>query len=306
LAVALVILGGLAYFVDLDAVWREIRACRMRWVLLGAVAHYATYPVRGVRWRRCLKYLPLKCGNVRFGLLVFFYNAVDNVVPAKLGDVYGAHLARINCGVSRSTAIGSLVFARMLDAWLVLAMAFSASWVLFGAHLPRSVSWALVGGGGIALAATLVMLVFFLLKRVLPAWVPDRIRPMIQDFQTGMWPRASELVPIALLSLAVWALETLWVFLLLKGFGLPTDFCEMVFLTAVPLLASAVPITPAGAGLVEITLFSCLRVVGVASPTAASVTVLNRAMDYWLHILLGLMIWVARKRIGLRTYREMT
>lgn len=226
------------------------------------------------------------------------------MVPAKLGDVYGAHLARINCGVSRSTAIGSLVFGRMVDAWVVLLMALTASWFLFGDHLPRSVSWALIGGGVIALTATFVMLTFFVLKRTLPGWIPEKIGRMIRDFQTGMWPRAAELLPIAFLTVLIWALETLWIFFLLRAFGLTPGFPAVVFLTMVPLLASAVPLTPSGAGLVEITLFTCLRVVGVASPTAASVTVLNRAIDYWLHIVLGLGVWGLRDRIGLRTYRE--
>jgi uncharacterized membrane protein YbhN (UPF0104 family) len=72
----------------------------------------------------------------------------------------------------------------------------------------------------------------------------------------------------------------------------------------IPLLASAFPLTPAGAGVVEITLYSCLRVVGVASPIAASLTVVNRFIDYWLHIALGVVTWALRRFIGLRTWRD--
>jgi hypothetical protein len=63
-------------------------------------------------------------------------------------------------------------------------------------------------------------------------------------------------------------------------------------------------LTPAGAGVVEITLYSCLRVVGVASPIAASLTVVNRFIDYWLHIALGVITWALRRFIGLRTWRD--
>ena len=54
----------------------------------------------------------------------------------------------------------------------------------------------------------------------------------------------------------------------------------------------------------ELTLFTCLRLVGVASPVAASVTVVNRLIDYWLHIVLGVLIWAIRHVIGLRTWNE--
>ena len=88
IAVAIFILVFAATFVDLKEVWRQIAACDKRFVLLGSLAHYATYLVRGMRWRRCLIHLPIKAGNSKFGLLVFFYNFIDNLVPAKLGDVY--------------------------------------------------------------------------------------------------------------------------------------------------------------------------------------------------------------------------
>jgi ABC-type microcin C transport system permease subunit YejB len=55
---------------------------------------------------------------------------------------------------------------------------------------------------------------------------------------------------------------------------------------------------------VEITLFSCLRVVGVSSPIAGSLTVVNRFIDYFLHIGLGVVTWAIRRVIGLRTWRD--
>jgi uncharacterized protein (TIRG00374 family) len=72
----------------------------------------------------------------------------------------------------------------------------------------------------------------------------------------------------------------------------------------IPLLASAFPFTPSGAGVVEITLFSCLRVVGVSIPIAGSLTVVNRFIDYWLHIGLGVLTWSIRRVIGLHSWRD--
>jgi uncharacterized protein (TIRG00374 family) len=127
---------------------------------------------------------------------------------------------------------------------------------------------------------------------------------MIQAFHTGMWPRPKELLPIAALTIIIWGLETLWIFCLVLAFNLQIGPAEAIFLTMIPLLASAFPLTPAGAGVVEITLYSCLRVVGVASPIAGSLTVVNRFIDYWLHIVLGVITWALRRFIGLRTWRD--
>ena len=305
IGIAGVILIFAATMVDLKQIWREIEACDKRYVILGALAHYATYLVRGMRWRRCLIHLPVRAGSIKFGLLVFFYNFVDNLVPAKLGDLYAAHLARINFKIRRSAALGSIVFLRMLDAWIILSLASLVCWVLFADHLPKAVVWSLIGGGLIAVGATSVMVVFFVFKRKLPGWMPEKIQHMIQAFHTGMWPRPKELFPIAVLSLVMWALETVWIFSLLQAFGIPFGLTEAVFLTMIPLLASAFPITPSGAGVVEITLYSCLRVLDLSSPIAASLTVVNRFLDYWLHIALGVLTWSIRRVIGLRTWRDL-
>lgn len=306
LAIAGVILVGFAALLDPKEIWREVIAANKNLLLLGALAHYATYPVRGLRWRRSLIHFPVQGGAGKFGLIVFFYNFVDNLVPAKLADLYAAHLARINCGVRRSAALGSIVFLRTADAWTILLLAFGASWVLFSATMAPSVVWTLAVGGIIAIGTTSVMLVFIFLRKSSLTWLPAKAEEMVHAFHTGMWPKTSEITPIAMLTLLVWALETLWVFVLLLAFGVTPSFAEAVFLTMVPILASTFPLTPSGAGLVELTLFSCLRVIGIASPVAVSITVANRLIDYWLHIILGVLIWAIRHVIGLRTWNEVS
>jgi len=304
LGIAGVVLIGLTTYLDPKEIWREVIAANKKFLFLGALAHYATYPVRGLRWRRSLMHFPVTGGVGKFGLIVFFYNFVDNLVPAKLVDLYAAHLARINFGVRRSAALGSIVFLRTADAWTVLLLACVASWVLFSATMAPTVVWTLVAGGIIAVAATSVILVFIFLKKSPLTWLPKKAREMVHAFHTGMWPNASEIVPIAMLTLVVWALETLWIFLLVMAFSVTLSFPEAVFLTMVPILASAFPLTPSGAGLVELTLFSCLRLVGVAAPVAVSLTVVNRLIDYWFHIIVGVLTWAIRHVIGLRTWNE--
>jgi uncharacterized protein (TIRG00374 family) len=294
----------LVSYVDLAQVWREVIATDKALLVLAAISHYATYPVRGARWKRCLNHVPLRCGNARFGLLVFFYNFVDNMVPAKLGDVYASHLARINCGIRRSAALGSIVFLRMVDAWMVLILAAAASWYLFSTAFPRPVAWALVIAFLIAIATTAVIVVFLVLKRSLPAWIPETVRQRISAFHTGMLPDPKEIVPLLFLTTVIWGMETMWLFLLARAFTVNLDAGEALFLTMIPVIVTAFPLTPSGAGAVELTLFGCLRLVGVAAPLAVSLTVVNRFIDFWLHIVLGALAWVFRRAIGLRTWKD--
>ena len=294
----------LVSYVDLAQVWREVVASNKALLLLAAISHYATYPVRGIRWRRSLSHVPHRCGYSRFGLLVFFYNFVDNVVPAKLGDVYASHLARINCGVRRSAALGSIVFLRMVDAWTVLILAAASSWYLFSTAFPRPVAWALVIAFLIAIATTAVIVVFLFLKRSLPAWMPEAVRQRIGAFHTGMLPHPKEIISLMLLTMTIWGMETTWLFLLARAFSVNLNAGQALFLTMIPVIVTAFPLTPSGAGAVELTLFGCLRLVGVAAAPAVSLTVVNRFIDFWLHIVLGALTWTFRRMFGLRTWKD--
>ena len=60
IAIAIIILTFTATMVDLRKIWHEIGASDKRFIVIGGLAHYATYIVRGIRWRRCLIHLPIK------------------------------------------------------------------------------------------------------------------------------------------------------------------------------------------------------------------------------------------------------
>jgi hypothetical protein len=70
----------------------------------------------------------------------------------------------------------------MVDARIVLIAAFAASWVLFSAKLPHPVFWIMVVWSIFAIGATSIILIFFLLKKTLPIWIPDKIKQMIRAF----------------------------------------------------------------------------------------------------------------------------
>ena len=304
LAITLAILLGLGAMLDIQETWRQVVACNKTLMVLGGLAHYVTYLVRGYRWQRCLAHVSSPCQWRMFGLLLFFANGVDNVVPGKLADVYAAHLARINCGVRRSTAMGALVFLRMVDAWVVLLLATLASWWLFATSLPRAVLWSLLLGVGVAGGVTLVLLAFVLSQMVPPTWLPARGQQIIHAFYAGMWPPPSQVGLILVLTSLIWGLESVWTVSLAAAFGLKVRLIQGIFLTMIPLLASALPLTPSGVGVVEVTMYSCLRLLDVSAATAASLTVVHRLIDYWLHIGAGALLWVFRRSIGLRTWLE--
>jgi len=309
LVVAYGAIGAMAYYsgVDFEDAWQKFIDADKRWALLGLLAHYATYYFRGARWKYVLGHTPKPASRAKYGLMVFFYNFVDNLVPAKLGDLYAAHLARINFGVRRSAALGSLLFLRMIDGWIVLGLAALSAWTVFAAEMPDLVFWALVFGAAFAVVASGAMVVFGILNRRMPSWVPERAERVIRDLRERMVPRRKHVIRVILFTAVIWVLEGLWIYWLCYGFGLRLGIVEVIFLTMIPLLASAVPITPSGIGFVEAALYTCLMTLpgaGVSKTLAVSITVVNRVIDYWLHLFLGALTWGFRYRLNLYSWRE--
>jgi uncharacterized protein (TIRG00374 family) len=198
----------------------------------------------------------------------------------------------------------------MIDGWIVLGLAAVSSWVLFADRMPALVFWALVFGVAFAVAASGIMIAFVVLNRRMPTWVPERVERMIRDFRGRMVPSKKRIVGIVIFTIIIWVLEGLWIYWLTYAFGLELGLAQIVFLTMIPLLASVVPITPSGAGFVEFTLYGCLLALpeptAISKAMAASITFLNRIIDYWLHIVLGIVIWGIRYRLGIYSWRERT
>ena len=234
LAVTFAFLIVLLLQLDVKEVWRELRNADPVLAILAAACHYATYPVRGTRWKKCLARLHPRASSRRFGLIVFFYNAVDNLVPAKLGDLYAAHLIRINLGLRRSAALGSIAFVRIVDLVVVLVLAGLSAWT-FVDVLPDTVLWTLGAGVGIFVLAIVALVATYLLHGRLPALIPEALRGSISSFFSGMVPRRRELFLIGWLTTLIWGLELAWIWLLAMSFGIELSFVELLFLTMIPL-----------------------------------------------------------------------
>src|SRR5262249_108795 len=156
----------------------------------------------------------------------------------------------------RSTAMGALVFVRMVDAWVVLLLAVLASWWLFAIGLPCAVLWSLWLGVCVVGGVILVPLACVLSTMALPPWIPALGQQMFRAFHIGMRPPSSQLGRIIVLTGFIWGLESVWTISLAAAFGVKVRLMQGIFLTMLPLLATALPLTPSGVGVVEVTMYS--------------------------------------------------
>lgn len=212
---------------------------------------------------------------------------VNNVVPARAGEVARAYALTKETRVSFPAALASLVVDRLFDAIVLLILAavalldpaFSAGATLAGRPVS---SFAL---GALALVAFLVvalyLLVFFpsrllrlfglLAGRISPV-VEARSRRMLETFIAGLSVLRSpgRFAAVFGWTLAHWLLNALGFWLAFRAVGITAPFSAAFFLQAFIALGTAVPALPGFFGVFEYMSVQGLAVYGVDQQQAAT------------------------------------
>ena len=108
---------------------RVLRTASPAWIAVMLVTTTIDIGARGARWRALLAPIaPLPYRRV-LGYTYIGYLA-NNVLPARLGELYRSHALGEGEGVSRTTVLGTVVVERVVDTVMVVAIAALAVVVL--------------------------------------------------------------------------------------------------------------------------------------------------------------------------------
>ncbi len=123
---------------DWGEVVRRIGEADLGFLALAFLAYYATFPVRGFRWRYVLSRSGVEIRLRDATEILFLSWFVNCLVPAKLGDLYRAYLLRGNFGASISRTVGTVFVERIADIIIIAALALSAGfWSFRGRSRPE-------------------------------------------------------------------------------------------------------------------------------------------------------------------------
>ncbi len=243
-----------------------LRARRWQTILEPAVAHVPMGPL----WRA-----------TAIGMMV------NNVVPARAGEVARAYALTKETRVPFPAALASLVVDRLFDAIVLLLLAaialldpaLSTGQTLAG----RPVSDFAVGSIGLVLVLVigLYLLVFFparvlslfgrVAARVSPK-VEARGRRILEAFITGLsvLRNPGRFAAVFAWTLAHWLLNALGFWLAFRAVGITAPFSAAFFLQAFIALGTAVPALPGFFGVFEYMSVQGLGVYGVGQQQAAT------------------------------------
>lgn len=319
IAIAIIIFAFRGLDISPQQIWDHMKGANKSLLLVGFGVFYLTFPLRAVRWNMLLKnaHVPMESGRKSWSsfpaLIEYIYLSwfANCIVPAKLGDAYRSYLIKQNAqgNVSFSTALGTIFAERLLDMLALFALLVVSGWFTFGAKLPGETRIVFAFG------ALLVVVILVILASM--RWLSPYIHKFLgsHEFLTsrsvhefyGRFEQAalrsfrpSILPNLIVLTAGVWLLEGFRLFFVIQALGqegLHLALPSIIFVALASSLLTALPLTPAGLGVLEGTVTAVLiKFFLVPQDLAAAVTFLDRLINFWSIILFGFIVYLLSKR----------
>jgi hypothetical protein len=277
-------------------------------LLLAAFAiFYVGFPLRGLRWTVLIRGTgyPLRVRDATE--IIFISWLVNCLVPAKLGDIYRAYLLKINSTVSLSRTFGTVFIERVLDLFAIVVLGLASGYWSFRGRLPGEVQIVFAIGVGVVvlLAAGLLTMRNFGRRVILALPLPRQVLEFYDRFEEGVFSAVGlrALPRLIIITGLIWATEAMRLFLVVEalGFeGVHLGISGAFFVALTGSLLTAVPLTPAGIGVVETGVVAVLTLVyGVSAPQALAITLVDRAISVLSIIVFGSIAYsISPKRRG--------
>lgn len=312
--VILVLVFRIALNINVGELVTAIGAANPWLLVLAFGIFYAGFPVRGLRWVVLLRGTGFRLATRDATEIIFLSWLVNCLVPAKLGDVYRAYLLKLNTAVSLTRTFGTVFIERVLDIIAIVVLGLAAGFWSFRSGLPEEIQ--IVGAFGVAVVIVLILGLLTLRnfgRRLLVRLpIPHRLLEIYDRFEEGVFLSvgARSLPTLIVLTGLVWATESLRLYFVVQALGFPDvalGLSGAVFVALIGSLLTAVPLSPAGLGVVELGVVGVLvTAYGIPLQEATTIALVDRAISVFSIIILGLVAYaVSSLRRGRGLHRPL-
>jgi uncharacterized protein (TIRG00374 family) len=274
-------------------------------VLAAFLVFYTGFPLRGLRWKSLLRGTGLRIPARHATEIILLSWLVNCVVPAKLGDVYRAYLLKINSTASLSRTFGTVFIERVLDLCAIALLGIAAGYWSFRDGLPPVIEVVFVIG--LIVVAVLIAGLFTMRnfgRRIITAmrFLPHAVLELYDRFEQGVFGAIGlrQLPILALLTGLIWMTEGFRLYFVIQALGFPDvsmGLSGAVFVALIGSLLTAVPLSPAGLGIVEAGVVGVLTVAyGVPLPEATAIALLDRVISVFSVIVFGSIAYALSKK----------
>jgi hypothetical protein len=255
LAISVAILLIIYAKIDFQGLLNVFQNCDRSWMMisLGMVI-----PITMFTARRLQKLIPQgkSLGFIEANRLILGASVLNMVLPSKMGDIAKAYFMKERGHLKGSLSLSLVVFEKACD---MISLLF---WCAFGLILypaKDELFWTMTT----AVAGGLILMLFLLASQqfaqlffnLLQKLVPIKLRQKINNLQIAwlemheyFWSDKKQLFKIAGISIFIWFLHLLQIWLFILALQAQTPFLTNLALSPLAILVGLLPLTFAGVG----------------------------------------------------------
>ncbi len=301
LAIGIVVSAAFLYLAMRGIEWHEfaaaLRGTRYIYLVPGIFFTMLGHYSRAVRWKYMMD--PIKrCRLYPLWSATAIAFMVNNLLPARLGEFVRAFVIGQSERVSRSAAFATIVYERVVDVFVLILLLWYCMVTIAGPPWLEKSAEILI-----AFNVGLFVLLFAMVRwrnrfralvarafRPLPADTQRRVHASADSFVDGLGvvTRPRSLLPIAVLSVAVWGCAVLGVWFCILAFGFDVPFLASVFLIVIISIGSMIPSAPAFLGTMQYACVIGLSTYGVQRADALAYSTVYHATQFFPITIAGL------------------
>jgi len=292
--VSFAILYFLIKNIDINGVIAVSKNLDISIYVLAIVVHYSSFYVRGLRWKKLLNTIQIRASTPALTEMVFLSWFANSIVPAKIGDVYRSYLLKKYNSVPISTSLGTIVVERIFDIAVLLILLSVSGAILFKDKIPGQILQSLEVGYillGLVMLGLVLLKVF---KSQIIQIVPNKFVVIFENLHRSVYDsfsNTSTFVNVSILTIVSWFLESGRFLLVTRALGVDLDLPLIIFVVLAASLLTAIPLTPAGLGAVEVSIVGILAIMGIDTAVGTSIALLDRLISYWSILAVGAIVY---------------
>lgn len=252
--------------VEMPALRTALAALEWRALASAAALYWLALGLRVLRWQGLLNQLA-RAPLLAVGETLIVGYAVNNVLPARLGEIARAAYAKRRLRLGRARVLGSIVVERLLDLGAILACLIGGLGLLDrqagGPHLPTFELIAL--NAGIVTGLALLLLAVLRSANLSRLRLPAPLLVIWNDFRAGLGSLNRRSLALAvILTGLVWLFEVAALALTFSACAVRLDPAQALVVMGAASLSTLVPTAPGYLGTYQLVFVLALGAFGLA------------------------------------------
>ena len=284
---------------DWGATFESIARMHVGFYLLAFALYYATFILRGQRWRMLAHntgeldtlprgQLPSIRESSTYILIGWFVNSITWL---RMGDGYRAWLFARGSGGSFSWSLGTLLAERVLDVVSMLLILVASALLLSTtevSYIAQAVLWLTLA---VVIGSMFLLVAMKLWGSRFAGKLPSRLESEFHRFQSGTLGSMKQMPTVIALGGGAWLLEVARLYFVAQALGLEVPLALIAIAALSAAILSTVPV-PGGVGFVESGIVGVL-LLGLGRPEAVSVALVDRSITFVSVIAIGGIVFLA-------------